>query len=545
MGTRGRMLLCGAMLLACFCTATAQERVVDLPVKIGSDSGVAFVSNSGTDIDTTACNEVCFTLIAKDKLGNVIRSWNTTGSPTTLNLKNSAANTDTSTRTWNADPLGYSFATITHNGVTLRQAGPNEWSIPNTEFDSLGQCRICLTDTKAERGVQIEVNPTVTSLNQLTEKMNFNAGGTSNYLVEITSQFAGRLAAFLERRFEIVVTPRDRYLNPSSDTVATGFSARWPGEFDRNVPGTSDLLGGIVRLNGSTHYFVAPRIARELGIDELQYMIAYKSGDMAVTGRSDAFAILHHAPNPFRLSSPTEHAVLRFYPKIGYIYYPFTWEQPNPADPFFKIAESRFDGRLVSDSVEYSVVFIDSLTLTRWKKFPSDSAGRKAMLTLGGKQLDTLIEKLSGQKTIIRFNAIWFVDATDGLYTTSSPNALGNHDPHSGFHIELRREVGDSVERLSDPSSLDLSQNFPNPFGPAVFTGRSSTHIRFSIPTSGHVKLRVFDILGALVATPVNEMLEGGTYHATFDASQLPSGTYMYTLQFGDQLLTRRMTVMK
>ncbi|MBL0174201.1 MAG: T9SS type A sorting domain-containing protein [Ignavibacteria bacterium] len=88
------------------------------------------------------------------------------------------------------------------------------------------------------------------------------------------------------------------------------------------------------------------------------------------------------------------------------------------------------------------------------------------------------------------------------------------------------------------PSGLFLYQNFPNPFNPLTTLG-------FSIPAAGQVTLRVFDILGALVATPVNELLVGGTYHATFDASQLPSGTYVYTLQFGEQMLTKRMTVMK
>jgi hypothetical protein len=73
------------------------------------------------------------------------------------------------------------------------------------------------------------------------------------------------------------------------------------------------------------------------------------------------------------------------------------------------------------------------------------------------------------------------------------------------------------------PGSFHLKQNYPNPFNPV-------TSISFGIPQSGNAKLSVFDILGREVAVLVNENLTAGEYKINFNASNLPSGVYMYRL---------------
>ncbi|MBI5472094.1 MAG: T9SS type A sorting domain-containing protein [Ignavibacteriae bacterium] len=75
----------------------------------------------------------------------------------------------------------------------------------------------------------------------------------------------------------------------------------------------------------------------------------------------------------------------------------------------------------------------------------------------------------------------------------------------------------------SIPTQFNLSQNYPNPFN-------SSTKIEYQIPRTSHVELRVFDILGRHVATLVNEAKTPGTYEAIFDARQMASGVYFYSL---------------
>lgn len=90
------------------------------------------------------------------------------------------------------------------------------------------------------------------------------------------------------------------------------------------------------------------------------------------------------------------------------------------------------------------------------------------------------------------------------------------------------------------PDRFALEQNYPNPFNP-------TTTIRFSIPSSVKdvVTLRVYDLLGREVATLVNGSLTAGSYETTFDASLLASGVYLYKLQAGSFVGTRKMLLMK
>lgn len=88
------------------------------------------------------------------------------------------------------------------------------------------------------------------------------------------------------------------------------------------------------------------------------------------------------------------------------------------------------------------------------------------------------------------------------------------------------------------PESFVLDQNFPNPFNP-------STRIQFSVPSKGIVSLQVYDILGREVMVLVNEVLDAGSYVATFDARHLTSGTYMYTLSANNQRMSQKMLLLK
>ena len=83
-----------------------------------------------------------------------------------------------------------------------------------------------------------------------------------------------------------------------------------------------------------------------------------------------------------------------------------------------------------------------------------------------------------------------------------------------------------------------LDQNYPNPFNP-------STTINYRIPEESFVTLKVYDVLGNEVATLVNEKQAGGFYNLSFNASQLPSGTYIYKLQAGNSIQTKKMLLLK
>ncbi len=88
------------------------------------------------------------------------------------------------------------------------------------------------------------------------------------------------------------------------------------------------------------------------------------------------------------------------------------------------------------------------------------------------------------------------------------------------------------------PVEFQLLQNYPNPFNP-------STTLSYSLPEKSHVRLSAFDLLGREVAELVNEVQNAGTYRVAFDASRLPSGTYLYRITAGDFTSVRKMTFVK
>jgi hypothetical protein len=89
------------------------------------------------------------------------------------------------------------------------------------------------------------------------------------------------------------------------------------------------------------------------------------------------------------------------------------------------------------------------------------------------------------------------------------------------------------------PEKLTLGQNYPNPFNP-------STVIEFVVPMSGHATMKVYNVLGQEVATLFNSNAEAGKINiARFDASNLPSGLYFYTLKSAGTSETKRMLLMK
>ena len=98
-------------------------------------------------------------------------------------------------------------------------------------------------------------------------------------------------------------------------------------------------------------------------------------------------------------------------------------------------------------------------------------------------------------------------------------------------------------EHPSVPGSCLLHQNYPNPFNPA-------TVIRFDLPRSGHVKLNVYDVRGALVATIIDCHMKEGRKEVTWDArdnrgNQVASGIYFCRLVAGDHTRTRKMVLLR
>lgn len=110
--------------------------------------------------------------------------------------------------------------------------------------------------------------------------------------------------------------------------------------------------------------------------------------------------------------------------------------------------------------------------------------------------------------------------------------------------LQLARKTTTSVEQLGDaiPLSLALEQNYPNPFNP-------TTTIRFAIPNSvgtlHATSLQVFDLLGRVVATLVNEPMQAGSYSVEWNAKGAASGMYFYRLTAGGFTATKKMLLLR
>jgi hypothetical protein len=97
---------------------------------------------------------------------------------------------------------------------------------------------------------------------------------------------------------------------------------------------------------------------------------------------------------------------------------------------------------------------------------------------------------------------------------------------------------GGQVEANEIPVSFELKGAFPNPFNP-------TTTIEFALPTTEMVNLSVFNINGQLVNTLVSGAMDAGNHSVTFDASNLSSGVYLYTIEAGAFTATNKMVLVK
>lgn len=106
----------------------------------------------------------------------------------------------------------------------------------------------------------------------------------------------------------------------------------------------------------------------------------------------------------------------------------------------------------------------------------------------------------------------------------------------SNLKVSIANPV--SVEDGEVVRSFNLEQNYPNPFNPSTVVG-------FQLSVAGQATLKVYDLLGREVAVLVNGVLPAGSHSATFDATNLTSGVYVYKLEAGGRSMTKRMTLIK
>jgi len=144
-----------------------------------------------------------------------------------------------------------------------------------------------------------------------------------------------------------------------------------------------------------------------------------------------------------------------------------------------------------------------------------------------------------------RYNA---TDLTPGYYSVIVDNYGFNSEENDNVYTSTD-ESGVADFNLSDDALTDvenegvinefkLNQNYPNPFNP-------TTTIKFSVMGNTKVELKVYDIIGKEIKTLINRELNAGSHSIQFDASNLPSGIYIYEIRSGNFLQSRKMLLLK
>ena len=161
---------------------------------------------------------------------------------------------------------------------------------------------------------------------------------------------------------------------------------------------------------------------------------------------------------------------------------------------------------------------------------PSNNSGADTVLTVTPAAVDGILAGLglNPGDSVAGEWAVWAFLNGDSLKSSET------------FDITFKRDNSIGIEQIGNtvPGDYSLSQNYPNPFNP-------STVIRFAIPKSSFVTLKIYNLAGMEVSTLLNEELSAGNFEASFDGSGLSSGVYFYRLQTADFADTKRMTLIK
>lgn len=139
------------------------------------------------------------------------------------------------------------------------------------------------------------------------------------------------------------------------------------------------------------------------------------------------------------------------------------------------------------------------------------------------------------QMTTASVNSILGMD-----YDYNLPNLCAYALAGNGSNVLKLTEEVIGIQQVNNviPKNYLLEQNYPNPFNP-------TTNINYSIPKSGNVTIKIYNTLGALVNTLVNEHHSAGNYNVNFDAGGLSSGIYYYTITAGEFTDTKKMVLIK
>jgi hypothetical protein len=240
-------------------------------------------------------------------------------------------------------------------------------------------------------------------------------------------------------------------------------------------------------------------------IDSLTYnVIKYQTN--VVSYRSIRFdSLTNFAVNRLDENYPAPDNEYKYFKHNGNV--GDSWVVPDPAVPqqnlfveIFDVGESYVFGELIN---LYQYYIHDSIYIYNYGEFWTEKFG----MIVNEDDMGQPVEVLTGC-------------VIDGIVYGDTSTVVG-------------------VEEIHNPVKyFELSQNYPNPFN-------SSSIIKYSIPISSQVTLKIFNTLGEEIETLVNEEKPAGSYSVKFDGNKLPSGVYIYRLTAGNYSAARKLVLLK
>lgn len=214
-----------------------------------------------------------------------------------------------------------------------------------------------------------------------------------------------------------------------------------------------------------------------------------------------------------------------------------TWNLATPHSPVYQVVSLVQSGGNILAGTQFSGVYRSSAGRQGWEKSDSGLTGG-SILSLNPVTNDAVVliplQQGFGDHVWISTDAgsSWsnISAGLDSSYVSCITVSGGEIYAGTYAHGLWKRPLSEVVTAVSTPKpdvpdKFSLSQNYPNPFNP-------TTVIRYQLSAGSRVSLKVYDVLGRLVRTLVNNEVEKmGRYEVQFDGSDLPSGVYFYRIE--------------
>ncbi len=205
----------------------------------------------------------------------------------------------------------------------------------------------------------------------------------------------------------------------------------------------------------------------------------------------------------------------------------------RPPSPYPIPWTNWFTVDLRSKNIDASKSFVVTIPVSR--EYIGDGSGTNRVMVTGSPNPASQMNYTSVTYTTSTAGKTWY-------YLTAGDDKIHTYMIRAYVSTGTATDVKENILELL-PETFSLEQNYPNPFNP-------ETTIRFSLPKSGNVSMKVYDILGKEVATLVNKEMDSGVYSIVWDGKDnfgngLASGIYVYSIQAEGVQLSKKMILMK